>query len=204
MAERRESKKRETRQRISDVATTLFMARGFEAVPLDEIAYAAKVSKMTVFNYFPRKEDLMLDREDELLLLPLREALHTRLKGTSPVDALRTFLDGLREQEPPFSGIESQTVGWWRVVSASPSLVARLHELSDEAAAALATEFGGAKPDGPARLMASMVVAMNRTALEEAFGVLERGGSAKKANVAFLALLDRGFIAIREMAQAAK
>jgi AcrR family transcriptional regulator len=50
MGERRESKKRETRQRISDVATEMFCARGFVAVTLDEIAGAAGVSKMTVFN----------------------------------------------------------------------------------------------------------------------------------------------------------
>ena len=74
MGERRETKKRETRERISDVATTMFLERGFEAVTLDEIAVTAKVSKMTVFNYFARKEELMLDREDELLLIPFRAA----------------------------------------------------------------------------------------------------------------------------------
>jgi AcrR family transcriptional regulator len=85
--ERRESKKRETRQRISDEATALFLARGFEAVTLDEVASAAKVSKMTVFNYFARKEELMLDREDDLKLRPFREALQQRPKGEAPVVA---------------------------------------------------------------------------------------------------------------------
>ncbi|HEX4224876.1 MAG TPA: TetR/AcrR family transcriptional regulator, partial [Pseudonocardiaceae bacterium] len=47
----RERKKRETRQRISNVATSLFMARGFDNVTVAEIAEAANVSKMTVFNY---------------------------------------------------------------------------------------------------------------------------------------------------------
>ncbi len=87
MGELRESKKRETRQRISDVATALFFARGFEEVTLDEIALAAKVSKMTVFNYFARKEELILDREDDLKLLPFRQALRKRPKDQSPVDA---------------------------------------------------------------------------------------------------------------------
>ena len=62
MGELRESKKKETRQRISDTATALFYVHGFEAVTVDEIAVAAKVSKMTVFNYFARKEELILDR----------------------------------------------------------------------------------------------------------------------------------------------
>ena len=89
MGELRDSKKRETRQRISDVATGLFYARGFDAVTVEEVAAAANVSKMTVFNYFARKEDLLFDREDELKLL-LREALAERPKGQSPIDALRS------------------------------------------------------------------------------------------------------------------
>ena len=72
MGERRESKKRETSERISDVATELFLARGFDAVTLDEIAAAAMVSKMTVLNYFGRKEDVLLDRQDELKLVFFR------------------------------------------------------------------------------------------------------------------------------------
>ncbi len=92
MGQRRESKKQETRQRISDVATELFFARGFEAVTVDEIAIAAKVSKMTVFNYVARKEELLLDREDDLKLLPFEHALRMRPQGQSPVEALRALV----------------------------------------------------------------------------------------------------------------
>ena len=60
----RERKKAETRQAISDTATRLFEARGFEAVTVAEIAAAANVSAKTVFNYFPAKEDLFFDAED--------------------------------------------------------------------------------------------------------------------------------------------
>src|SRR6187402_3939506 len=192
MGEIRESKKRETRQRISDVATEMFLARGFEAVTLDEIAVAAKVSKMTVFNYFARKEDLMLDREDDLLLLPFREALRARPKGQAPIAALRALVDEMREQKHPFARIHPRSVDWWRVVAASQSLKARLHELGDEAAEGLAFELGGAKPDGLARLTAGMIVLTVRTAREQAIALLERGSSAKKANAAFLGLIERG------------
>lgn len=65
----RERKKRETRQRISDEATMLFVARGFDEVTVAEIAKAAHVSAMTVFNHFPRKEDLFLDRIPEAVEL---------------------------------------------------------------------------------------------------------------------------------------
>ena len=201
MGELRESKKRETRQRISDVATKLFVARGFDAVTLDEIAVAAKVSKMTVFNYFARKEDLMLDREDDLLLLPFRAALRERPKGQPPIEALRSLVDGMREQKHPFARIHPRSVDWWRVVAASPSLKARLNELGEEAAAGLELELelAGPKPDGLARLMAGMIVLTMRTAREHSISVLARGGSAKKANAAFLALIERGFAAVHHM-----
>ncbi|HTN84601.1 MAG TPA: TetR/AcrR family transcriptional regulator [Sorangium sp.] len=199
MGELRESKKRETRQRISDIATGLFYARGFDAVTVEEIAAAANVSKMTVFNYFARKEDLLLDREDEVMLL-LREALGERPKGQSPIDALRRLVDRLCEQRHPFARVDSQTVGFWRVVAASPSLRARVREIGDETVDGLAVELAGPKPDGLARLVAGMIVLTWRTAYGEAIRVFERGGSAKKANAAFIALIDRGFAAVHAMA----
>lgn len=199
MGERRESKKKETRQRISDVATTLFVARGFDQVTLEEIAAAAKVSKMTVFNYFPRKEDLLLDREDELLLIPFRAALRERRKGQRPIDALRKLVEALRAQKHEFVRIHPRAVSWWRVVAASASLRARLHELEDAAAEGLALELGGPRPDGVARLAASMLVLTVRAAREEGVRVLEHGGSARKANAALLSLLERGFAAIDEI-----
>jgi AcrR family transcriptional regulator len=55
----RERKKQETRQAISDIATVMFVQRGFDAVTISQVAEAAGVSKMTVTNYFPRKEDLV-------------------------------------------------------------------------------------------------------------------------------------------------
>ncbi|MEK8172623.1 helix-turn-helix domain-containing protein [Streptomyces sp. M19] len=47
------------------MATGLFLERGFEAVTIAEIAEAAEVSVNTVYNYFPAKEDLFLDRRGE-------------------------------------------------------------------------------------------------------------------------------------------
>lgn len=202
MGELRESKKRETRQRISDVATELFFARGFDAVTVEEIAAAANVSKMTVFNYFARKEDLLLDREDEVMPL-LREAIGERPKGQSPIDALRHLVDRLGEQKHPFARVDSQTVAWWRVVAASPSLKARLREIGDEVVEGLAVELAGPKPDGLARLVAGMLVVTWRTAYGEAIRVVELGGSAKKANAAFIALIDRGFAAVHGLAASA-
>src|ERR1700683_1792475 len=58
----RERKKRLMRQQLSYTATQMFMERGFDAVRVVEIAEACGVSEKTVFNYFPIKESLILDR----------------------------------------------------------------------------------------------------------------------------------------------
>jgi AcrR family transcriptional regulator len=89
----RERKKRLTRQRISDVATTLFVVRGFENVKVAEIAEIVGVSEKTVFNYFPTKESLVFDRADEGIER-LSKALREREQGESPV---RAMLDALSE-----------------------------------------------------------------------------------------------------------
>src|SRR5882724_12414702 len=60
----RERKKRLMRQQLSDTATEMFVERGFDAVRVAEIAEACGVSEKTVFNYFPTKESLVLDRWD--------------------------------------------------------------------------------------------------------------------------------------------
>ncbi len=90
----REQKKEQTRRRISDVATRLFLARGYSAVTTAEIAQAAEVSPATLFNYFPTKESLVFD-EDSALEDTLVEAVTARPAGTGVLEALRrAILDG--------------------------------------------------------------------------------------------------------------
>jgi len=62
----RERKKRAMRQLISDTATSMFLERGFEEVRVAEVAAACDVSEKTVYNYFPTKESLVLDREEPM------------------------------------------------------------------------------------------------------------------------------------------
>ncbi|MDF2696793.1 MAG: Transcriptional regulator, TetR family protein [Labilithrix sp.] len=204
MGQLRESKKRETRQRISDVATALFFERGFDAVTIEEIALAAKVSKMTVTNYFARKEELLLDREDDLKLVPFRTAVRERPPGQSPVDAIRALVQQLSAEKHPLARIDRQTVEWWRIVDASPALQARLRELADEAAEGLALDLAGSKPDGRARLMGGMIVLAVRTARQEAIRQIDRGASAKKANAAFLEVMELGLSAVDALAASAR
>lgn len=57
---RRERKKLETSDRIVDCAATLFTESGYDSTTIDDIAACADVARATVFNYFSRKEDLVL------------------------------------------------------------------------------------------------------------------------------------------------
>jgi len=87
----RERKKRLMRQQLSDTATRMFLERGFDAVRVTEIAEACGVSEKTVFNYFPTKEALILDRL-EATMASLKTGLADR--GVSSVQAALRILDG--------------------------------------------------------------------------------------------------------------
>jgi AcrR family transcriptional regulator len=52
---------------VSLVALSLFEQRGFDAVTMDGVARAAKVSRRTLFRLFPSKSDLVWQGLDEVL-----------------------------------------------------------------------------------------------------------------------------------------
>jgi AcrR family transcriptional regulator len=86
----RERKKRLMRQQLSDTATRMFMERGFDAVRVADVAETCGVSEKTVFNYFPTKESLVLDRL-ETTVTSLRTALAD--PEVLPVRAALAILD---------------------------------------------------------------------------------------------------------------
>ena len=87
----RERKKRLLRQQLSDAATAMFIERGFDAVRVIDVAEACGVSDKTVFNYFPMKEALVLDRL-EGVIASLRESLAD--PQVPPLDTVVRLLDG--------------------------------------------------------------------------------------------------------------
>src|ERR1700677_902534 len=145
----RERKKLATRQAISDLATGLFIERGFDNVTVAEIAEVANVAKMTVFNYFPRKEDLFFDREDEGREM-IRNALAQRSPNESPTVAMQNLVHRLLKQKHPFAKFTAGTARFCQTVMQSQALSARVRELRDEfirdCAKMLADCFGRAPP----------------------------------------------------------
>lgn len=192
----RERKKRETRKKISDVATGLFMTRGFDAVTVAEIAEAADVSKMTVFNYFPRKEDMFFDRDEESREL-LRQALLERRKGTSPLAALRGLVRRLLEEKHPFAKFDAGVASFWKTVTDSAALTMRAREMRGELerdfAELLVSSTGSRKNDPRATLLAGMIASAWTVAYAEGLRRVRAGESGGRPRKAFLALLERGF-----------
>ncbi|MEV0202227.1 TetR/AcrR family transcriptional regulator [Nonomuraea sp. NPDC050691] len=147
----RERKKRQTRQRLSEVATRLFVERGFDHVTIAEVADAAEVSVNTVYNYFASKEDLVLPPE-EASPHRLADMVRARAPGQP---AVRAVLEHLREEVRRRERRLGLTEGFGRVLEmmrATPTLMARLEdlgrEMTDTLAACLAEETGAA-PDDP-------------------------------------------------------
>ncbi len=193
----RQTRKRlATRQKISDVATRLFFERGFDSVKVDEIAEAADVSRMTVFNHFPRKEDLFFDLDEEGRE-DLLAALQKREPGTPPVEALRLFAHwAVANQRPYVRFFDAGGDKFMATMQASESLKARAgairDELTDTLTMALAKSVNRPMPDPVASLAASLLVATWTVALMEAHRSFQHGGDRRKANNAFLAIVDRG------------
>jgi AcrR family transcriptional regulator len=192
----RERKKRETRQRISNVATGLFMARGFDNVTVAEIAEAANVSKMTVFNYFPRKEELFFDRGVEAVEL-LGTAIRDRGDGESAINALRTLMLRLTEQRHALSALLDTIGPFIQVVLDCPALQAGALQMVNELETHLAEEFAqitGDKPgDALPALASALVVATIRTLYQHATRRLLAGERADDIYPDQVALINKAF-----------
>ncbi|WP_405776236.1 TetR/AcrR family transcriptional regulator [Streptomyces sp. NBC_00859] len=168
---RRERKKQELRNHISGVATLMFLERGFEAVTVAEIAEAADVSAMTVFNYFPRKENLYLDRGPQITEL-LTTTVRDRGPQEPPLAALRRMVLRLIDERHPLSGLVEGMGRFLQVVLDSPALSSRWREMAEEGTAALADVLAlaaGRTPDDPeVRYAAASVQTIRDTLTREA------------------------------------
>ncbi|MFE1880496.1 TetR/AcrR family transcriptional regulator [Streptomyces diastatochromogenes] len=191
-------KKRETRQRISDIATLLFAQRGFDAVTVAEVAREAGVSTMTVFNYFPRKEDLFLDRIPEAADL-FATAVRERAPGEPPLAALRRLALQLLDQRHPLSSVAERFVHFWRVVIDSPALRARAREGVEEVESALAGALAETEVADPC-LLAALAVAAYRTVYVTSARRLMAGDPVEEVAEDHRARLEAAFAALERMA----
>lgn len=195
--DRRTRKRLATRQSISDVATRLFMERGFDQVTIDEIANAADVGRMTVFNHFPRKEDMFFDREEEARNLAF-DTVRSRPPGTSPIEALGRLAHRMIEQPSEAFPVFEHTQAFVETALASETLKARARQMRDhfvqDLAALFQAELHDLDDDTHAYLAAGMIASAWSTAFLRAHAELSRTGDAQTAKRVFLAVIDRGIV----------
>jgi AcrR family transcriptional regulator len=168
----RERKKRETRQQISDTATRMFLERGFDNVKVAEVAKECGVSEKTIYNYFPNKESLLLDREEEMAEA-LRDGLGVNATRSSPVDAAVDIITAtLNELHGYWTTAPTYELGlggarrFFAMVHDTPSLRAAqydmMNRLIDVAATAMAERAGVSVTDPEPQMAATALLGLWR------------------------------------------
>jgi len=132
----RDLKKARTRRLIADTAARLFAERGYERVTVTDVAREAEVAEQTVYNYFPTKERLVTDREEQVQDR-LCDLIRSRPSGATPAAAIRGFV------LEAVAGIRSIPPENWRgelgyLAAISPTVHRLVLELASRQAAALA------------------------------------------------------------------
>jgi AcrR family transcriptional regulator len=151
----RERKKAQTERKLWRIAVDMFIERGFDQVSVAEIAMAAEVSKVTVFNYFPTKEDLVMSAPEQHVD-DLAATVRKRAPGQSVVAALRAqYLDALDRRDPSVGfNDEKHILEVLRLIIETPSLRERALTMALVAESALASELAAQSADHDALIAA--------------------------------------------------
>jgi len=199
-SDRRTRKRLATRQGISNAATLLFLERGFDQVTVDDIAAAADVGRMTVFNHFRRKEDMFFDRDEEGRAM-LRDALQQRDPNIAPIETYRLLAHRLVAERSPAVEFSARSEGFITTVDGSETLKARARAIRDEVAqvvaVALSESVGRDANDPDGKLAASLLVATWSVALIQAHRTFRETRDTKAAEAAFLSIVDKGSIGLK-------
>jgi AcrR family transcriptional regulator len=167
---------------------------------VDEIAEAADVGRMTVFNHFARKEDMFFDRDDEARAV-LCTALRKRDQQIMPIETLRLLAHRLVSERVPYLDFSEASRGFVETVERSETLIARARAIRDELVQAITEELAlcaWRKSDDPdAHLLASLLLATWTVAFIRAHRTFRQTQSAKKARATFLAIVDQGSIGLQ-------
>ena len=187
----------QTRAKISEVAARLFLERGYDAVTVAEVARAAGVSSVTVFNHFPRKEDLFLDREADAVEF-LHVAVRERGPGIDVVASLRNATIRLYNARHPLSGVNDRSVPFFRTVAGSTALIARAREIAADLQRVLAEELEQDPDfDGDGGLLAAFFIAGYSTVMVETARRLIAGDQQSAVVEDHRVRLERFFDALR-------
>ncbi len=184
----RERKKRRLRQKISDVATAMFLARGFDNVTVAQVAEACEVSEATVFNYFKTKESMFLDRS-ESMVNAVADAVRER-GSASLVEAVVQALPGgihPRQGEAMDEARQLQLARrFGEVATGSPTLAAArfadFERFTDEVSVALAQRIGADPMDPEVQLATLVIAGLVRVRLRSTFHHVQQATSFAALN----------------------
>ncbi|WP_286967709.1 MULTISPECIES: TetR family transcriptional regulator [Arsenicicoccus] len=116
----RDRTRRAVQQELTGAAITLFAARGFDAVTVDEIAEAAGMSRRSFFRYFASKDEVVLAkvaRQGEQFVAALAERPDDEPAWT----ALRRMFDGaVALGDDPSQGHHASE--WDKIIGSSDAL----------------------------------------------------------------------------------
>ena len=190
----RERKKAKTRLAISNLATKMFIERGFDDVTVAEVAAAADVSVATIFNYFETKEELFFDREGEVVEAQ-RRCILERKTGQTITSALhRGFLAAIDAGLP---NLMAHDASFLRTIEGSSALRARARLGFEKAEAllaeTLAQETQAVAGDSTPQFVAAMLVAIQRTLVESACAAALRGDAVASTKRRLRQACDRAF-----------
>ncbi|MEV0574497.1 TetR/AcrR family transcriptional regulator [Streptomyces sp. NBC_01463] len=187
---RRERKKAATRRALADAALDLFLARGYDAVTLHEIAEAADVSTTTLLKHFPGKEALVFD-EDADQEAGLVAAVRDRAPGATVLDALCAHVKSVRLRP---ADSDPRYADFFDLVANTPALGDYAHRMWMRHQGALAraiADDAGAPPGDPrttalARFVLETSALAHRAedperAVDAAFDLLEHGWNGTAA-----------------------
>ena len=176
----RELKKARTRQLIADTAARLFAERGYEQVAVNDVAREAEVAEQTVYNYFPTKDQLVIDR-DQLVQDRLCDLIRSRPSWTTPAAAIRDFV---LESVEHIRGIPRNQ---WRgelgyLAAISPTVHRLALEMTERQGAALADAIGDTTAVAPeiARLQGIALAGVFQIIISEAGSRTRKGQSQAK------------------------
>lgn len=139
------------RGRILDVAYRLFSVNGVQAVGIDRIVAESEVAKMTLYRYFPSKDDLVLAFLEERTRRWTHEWLQASVERTAPTpgDRLLTVFDvlDLWFHDPQYEGCSF--IRTLHEIREGPLHDATVHhlELIREIIATYAAEAGAPNPE---------------------------------------------------------
>jgi AcrR family transcriptional regulator len=175
----RDLKKARTRRLIADTAARLFAERGYERVAVSDVAREAEVAEQTVYNYFPTKEQLVTDREQQVQDR-LCDLIRSRPPGVTPAAAIREFV-----LDEALAGIRSIPPEIWRgelghLAAVSPTIHRLVLDLTDRQATALATAISDTTNVAPevARLQGIALAGVFQIIISEA-GQRTRDGQSQ-------------------------